>query len=62
MPEYVRIKDPATGHHLTVTRDQYEAFGGELLKQDATDPHGRPLPPKYYRSREAGDTTTASKE
>lgn len=48
---YVRIKDPATGHHLTVTEGQYEMFGGILLKRPALDSAGRPLPPKYNTSR-----------
>lgn len=47
MSEYLRIRDPDTGHHLTVTREQFEAFGGVILNRPALDSVGNPLPPKY---------------
>lgn len=49
MTEYVRVRDTATGHHITVSAalaarhpKRYAA-----LKQDATDMDGKPLPPRY---------------
>ena len=50
--KYVRVKDPATGHHLTVTEAQNDAFGGQVLKDhEAVDRFGRPLPPKYNQNQ-----------
>lgn len=49
MPEYVRVRDKETGHHLSVLRSHFdlapEAF--VELKQDATYADGTPVPPKY---------------
>ena len=49
MPEFVRVRDKETGHHVSITRDQFdrEADAWQELKQDATDAGGDPLPPKY---------------
>lgn len=48
MPEYVRAKVKDTGAHVTITSDEYDTFksGYELLKGDAVDMYGRPLPEK----------------
>lgn len=50
MPEYVRVRQAETGHHITITRANFERAPKDAyteLKQDATDPGGNPLPPKY---------------
>jgi hypothetical protein len=63
MPEYVRVRDKDTGHHLTVLRSQFdrrpEAF--VELKQDATYADGTPLPVKHKTtvSNEAAKKTAA---
>lgn len=58
MPEYVRVRDKETGHHVSILRSQFEAEAEfwQELKQDATDAGGAPLPPKYKTtvSAEAG--------
>lgn len=52
MPEYVRVRDKDTGHHLSVLRSQLdrnpEAFAE--LKQDAAYADGTPLPVKHKTS------------
>ena len=52
MPEYVRVRDKETGHHLSIPRAQFEREGDvwQELKQPATDAAGEPLPPKYHTS------------
>ena len=61
MTDYVRVRDTVTGHHITVAA----ALAGRhpkryaVLRQDATDADGRPLPPKY---RAVKATTQADTE
>ena len=52
MPEYVRVRDKETGHHVTLLRSQFEREASlwQELKQPATDTAGDPLPPKYHTS------------
>ena len=52
MPEYVRVRDKSTGHHLSIPRSQFEreSDGWQELKQDAVDSAGDPLPPKHHTS------------
>lgn len=49
MIEYVRVRDTATGHHITVSAALAERHKSRYveLKQDATDRDGRPLPPRH---------------
>lgn len=46
--EWVRVRDEATGHHITVARRKAESHGSRYLVLDepATDRNGRPLPAK----------------
>ena len=48
MPNWVRVKDPATGHEITVTAEQADAAGVRPLAKDAASPFGAPLEPKYH--------------
>lgn len=52
MPDYVRVRDKATGHHLSVLRSQFERNESAYaeLQQDATYADGTPLPPKHKTS------------
>lgn len=64
MPQFVRVKDKETGHHLSILRSQYEADGGaqvweELADHPATDNAGDPLPPKYKTTVSAETEKTA---
>lgn len=49
MPDYVRVKDRETGHHLSILRSQFERRSDAYteLKQDATYADGTPLPAKH---------------
>jgi hypothetical protein len=49
MPDYVRVRDNQTGHHVTILRSQFDRSpdGWTELKQDATYADGSPLPPKH---------------
>lgn len=46
MPDFVRVTDPVTGAHVTVTAQRAEALGLKPLKSAATDRFGNPLPAK----------------
>lgn len=62
MPEYVRVRDKETGHHLTISRSQYDRESDlwQELKQPATDAAGDPLPPKHHTSVSAETGKKAS--
>ena len=47
MPDLIRVRDTATGHHITISAALAERYKSRYveLKQDATDRDGRPLPP-----------------
>lgn len=64
MPEYVRVRDKDTGHHLSVLRSQFERRPEAFveLKQDATYADGTPLPVKHKTtvSTEAGKKAAGS--
>jgi hypothetical protein len=64
MPEYVRVADKETGHHLSITKRRYDA-APELwreLKSPATHPDGAPVAPKHKTSvsTEAAKKSTTS--
>lgn len=50
MPEWVRVKDPATGHEITVTAEQAALAGVQPLKKEAVTPHGEPRQVTYSRT------------
>ena len=52
MADYVRVRDKETGHHLSISRAQFEREGDvwQELKQPAVDAAGDPLPPKHHTS------------
>ena len=47
MPEYVRVKDKATGHEFSMPEGTFDEEAVTVLKKDAVDPGGEPLPPKH---------------
>jgi len=49
MPEnnWVRVSDLSTGHKLTVRESAVQHGNYRVLKADAVDLHGDPLPPEY---------------
>jgi hypothetical protein len=70
MPEFVRVRDKDTGHHYSINKEKYDRTPDvwELLKQDAVDAAGDPLPMKPKTSvsseaaKKAGSTATSEKE
>jgi len=46
--EFVRVKDPGTGHEVTVPRRVAEAEKLTVLDKPALDSNGRPLPGKPH--------------
>ncbi len=47
MPEYTRVKDKSTGHKFSVIASAVDEESMQVLKQDAADHTGEPLPPEY---------------
>ena len=48
MPEWVRVKDPDTGHEITMSAEQANAVGASPSStKDAVSASGAPRPPKY---------------
>ena len=49
MPEYVRVKQPETGHETTIERSAYDRNpdAWALTEKPAVDSAGRVIPPKY---------------
>lgn len=62
--DWVRIRQPETGHHITIPRSVFETEQGLTeLKQDAVDGNGDPLPPKYRTDKgSARSEANAEKE
>lgn len=62
MPEFIRVKDNETGHHVSILRSQYDRYKSAWteLKQPATFADGSPRPPKFKTSVSAEATKKAS--
>lgn len=61
MTQFVRAKDPGSGHEFTTSAQHAKNAGLEVLKnKDAVDRDGRPLPAKHNTDK-AGKPV-ASKE
>jgi|GEM_PF-3128586 len=59
--DLVRVSDPHSGAHVTVTRAAADAAGLTPLKADAVDRFGAPLPAKP-RTTKAGEPVAAAAE
>ena len=47
----MQVKDPDTGHEITISTEQARAFNARVIEsKDAAGPDGLPLPPKYHRT------------
>jgi hypothetical protein len=71
MREYVRVRQSETGHHLSITRANFERAPKDAyteLSQPAADLAGNPLPPKYKTTvsaeaeKKAGTSAAPQKE
>lgn len=49
--EFVRVKDPVSGHEYTTSANFAESAGLQVLKKDATDDFGGVLPAKIHTSK-----------
>ena len=52
MPEWVRVKDPVTGHEFSVSAEQANAVGAKPINKEATDGTGNPRPVLLHRTIE----------
>ena len=62
MPEYVRVTDTDTGHKLSIIESTVEHGNYRVLKSDAVDVHGDPLPPEFNATKPLSSTTTSGPE
>lgn len=66
MPKYVRVTDQDTGHKLTIRENQVHLGNYRVLKADAVDHVGLPLPPEHNAvkplSNITPEATTATNE
>jgi hypothetical protein len=60
VPEFVRVKDKSTGHKFSVVASAVDESAQIVLKQDAVDVGGDPLPPEY--AEKTGATTTSKEK
>lgn len=62
-PEYVRVADKETGHHISIQKSRFDADPDlwRELKSDATYPDGTPQPPKYKTDASTEAAKTAAK-
>lgn len=58
--QFVRVKDPGTGHEVTVPRRFAEQNKLEPLDKPALDDNGRPLPGKPHVELEPADGAAGS--
>lgn len=60
MPEnnWVRVTDTDTGHKLTVRESAAAGGNYRVLKAEAVDVHGDPLPPEYGAVKPLSNNTT----
>jgi hypothetical protein len=59
MPNYVRVTDQDTGHKLSVLESEVEHGNYRVLKADAADHNGDPLPPEHNAVKPLSNTTEA---
>lgn len=57
--KFVRVKDPGTGHEVTVPRPFAEGHKLEILDKEAVDDNGRPLPGKPHVELEKAQSDVA---
>lgn len=50
MTKWVRVKDPVTGHEISVSEEQANIVSVKPLPKPATAAHGGPRPVTYQRT------------
>lgn len=63
MTDYVRVKDPTTGHEFTTSAQRAKNAGLQVLSKPAVDRYGRVRPTTYHTPKKAtgskpGETDT----
>lgn len=62
MPNFVRAKDPVSGHEFTTSAAHAESAGLSVIDKDAVDSFGRVLPAKPNISKGGTSSASTSKE
>jgi hypothetical protein len=60
MPEYVRVRDNGTKHEYSVVASAVDPAAQTVLKEDAVDEIGVPLPPKHHAPKTAPSESLSS--
>ena len=58
--KFVRVTDKRTGHRYSIAETAVDESQHNVLKQDAVDSDGRPLPPEYATSKSATSSEKGS--
>lgn len=58
MPTYIRVTDLDTGHKLSVLESEVPNGNYRVLKADAVNELGDPLPPEHNAVKPLSSTTT----
>lgn len=61
MPEYVRVTDTDTGHKLSIPEAEVPNGNYRVLKADAVNELGDPLPPEHNATKPLSSNTTEAK-
>ena len=59
MPQFIRVKCKSTGHEKSIPAES-SLEGWEVLKKDAVNPDGTPLPDKHHIGRKAAPESLSS--
>lgn len=62
MPKYVRVTDRDTGHRLSVPESAVAHGNYTVLKADAVDVAGDPLPPEHDATKPLSSTTNSGQQ
>lgn len=57
MPDYVRVTDQDTGHKLSIRESAVSHGHYRVLKADAVDLAGDPLPPEHHATKPLSNNT-----
>lgn len=60
MATFVRVKDKTTGHTYSIADTAVDSDQHTVLKADAVDTNGRPLPPEYAETKSSKSTSKES--
>ena len=61
MPNYIRVKDKATGHEFSLPEGSFDEADATVLDRPATDAGGVPLPVKHNTTKSGQAATPKGK-